>query len=421
MRATRTPALRKFALLLIPVTLVILSAPAFAAQQSQDWALRACKNEVGARIADLPLSEITVETSTADGEGNSVINWRTTRGSSGFCRVSRQGNILQFKVEEMARAAGTGQPDSEESGYIAACRTEAASRLAIRESDIFVHVSTRDAEQTELDWRTRRGARGECRVDRRGRITAFEVNRRNDGDSGGNSGGSGGTAPSEIPYAQRTAYDSGYSWGEDDRGRSRARSYQRHSDLYTADTEAMFGKGYDDGFDRRAKDYRLPASSTGTGAGSGTGTGTGQATPAAVVQPGRYTIEFVASGKMLDLRREDGSTVQQWSGSFLAKKNQVWDIEDTRNGYFYIRSAENGKALTAGGTANGSAVDAQNLGNRREQMWRIKVLEGGEVTIVSRLGPALDLPNGKGDNGLKPQLWQPNDKENQRFRLKPAS
>ena len=389
-------------------------AQAQTATSSQDWALRACKNEAGARIADLPLSEISVEAATNDGEGNAVINWRTTRGSSGFCRVNRQGNIIQFKVEEMARSSGAGQMDAEEAGYAATCRAEAANRIGARPESVFVHVATRDANETDFVWRTRRGAAGVCSVDRRGRITQFEVHRQGEGGGSGTGGGAGSGGGS-IPYAQRAAYDSGYSWGEDDAQQRRTRSYQRHNELYTPETEAMFRKGYDDGFYRRPKDY------SGSGTGTGTGGGTNPSGPAAI-QPGRYAIEFVVSGKVLDLRAEDGKTVQQWSGSFVInKKNQMWDIEDARNGYFYIRSAENGRALTARGSTNGSAVESDNLSNRREQQWRIKVLDSGEVIILSRLGPALDLPGGDKDNGVKPHLWQEHGRENQRFRLKPVS
>lgn len=377
------------------------------AQSTQDWALRACKNEVGSRIADLPLSEITVQASTPDGDGNAIINWRSTRGSLGFCRVNRQGNVTQFKVEEMARPVGPdNEQDPVEAGYVTTCRAEAASRLAVRESDVFVHVSTRNSDDTELDWRTRRGSSGACRVDRRGRLAEFEMYRNNDERSG-----SGGPAAQpSLPYAQRAAYDSGHSWGQDDDRSNRSRSHQRYSDLYTSETEAMFRKGYEDGFDRRAKDYRLPQAQPGTGA-----------KPSGEIRPGRYVIESVASSKVLDLRNEDGTTVQQWSGSLISRKNQLWDIEDARYGYFYIRSTENGKALTAGGQTNGSPVQAMPLANRREQQWRIKVLASGEIQLLSRSGLALDLPDGKRDNGLRLQLWQEHGRDNQRFRLKPSS
>jgi hypothetical protein len=66
-------------------------------------------------------------------------------------------------------------------------------------------------------------------------------------------------------------------------------------------------------------------------------------------------------------------------------------------------------------------VEATVLGNRREQQWRIKLLESGEAILVSRLGPALDLPGGDNDNGVKPHLWQEHGRDNQRFRLKPTS
>src|SRR5262249_20347010 len=72
------------------------------------------------------------------------------------------------------------------------------------------------------------------------------------------------------------------------------------------------------------------------------------------VQPGRYEIEVALTGKVLDLRREDMRTVQQFYRGNV--RNQQWDIESAGGGYYYIRSVENGAYLTAEGTFNGSRV-----------------------------------------------------------------
>jgi hypothetical protein len=56
--------------------------------------------------------------------------------------------------------------------------------------------------------------------------------------------------------------------------------------------------------------------------------------------PGRYEIENVASGKVLDLNRQDQRTVVQWSRTHA--QTQLWDIEDAGNGYVYVKSAATG-------------------------------------------------------------------------------
>ncbi len=66
-------------------------------------AARACRDEVGRHITDLPLSDIEVDPISTDAQGNVIVTWRTPRSASGFCRVNSSNQIVEFKVEEMSR------------------------------------------------------------------------------------------------------------------------------------------------------------------------------------------------------------------------------------------------------------------------------------------------------------------------------
>jgi hypothetical protein len=73
-----------------------------ASWDSQE-AARACKNEVARHIADLPLSDISVDPIAGNTQENSIVIWLTARGSSGYCRLDRFNRMVGFKVEEMSR------------------------------------------------------------------------------------------------------------------------------------------------------------------------------------------------------------------------------------------------------------------------------------------------------------------------------
>lgn len=133
--------------------------------------------------------------------------------------------------------------------------------------------------------------------------------------------------------------------------------------------------------------------------------------------PGRYAIQFVHSGKFLDMRREDQETVQQWSGS--GARNQQWDIEDAGGGWIYLRSVENAKAMEVASNrpSDGTPVVARPRANTDAQKWRIVDWGNGEYGIVSRLGRALDLHAFQTDEGVKVQMWTENRAANQRFKF----
>ncbi len=133
---------------------------------------------------------------------------------------------------------------------------------------------------------------------------------------------------------------------------------------------------------------------------------------------GRYQIQSVASNHFLDLRREDNSTLQQWSGS--GALNQQWDFEDAGNGYFYIRSVESGRILEVATSRDGAAVVAkgQQVG-RDNQKFRVIDAGNGQSLIMAKNGKVLDLPNNARNEGQSLQIWGEHRRENQRFVFKP--
>jgi hypothetical protein len=132
--------------------------------------------------------------------------------------------------------------------------------------------------------------------------------------------------------------------------------------------------------------------------------------------PGRYEIENVASGKVLDLNRQDQRTVVQWPRSHA--QSQLWDIVDAGNGYVYIKSAVTGLVMDIdGGRArDGARVITSQPSGSDSQLWKVEG-NGGERRFTSRLGIALDLPHGSHDDGVEYQTWSGAGQDNQRFRF----
>ncbi|MEK7833708.1 MAG: RICIN domain-containing protein [Acidobacteriota bacterium] len=132
---------------------------------------------------------------------------------------------------------------------------------------------------------------------------------------------------------------------------------------------------------------------------------------------GRYRVEIVATGKALDLRMEDKKTVQQWAVG--GARNQQWDFVDAGGGFYFITSAENGKALDVEGgrVRDGVAIITATRGGSDNQKWKIADNGRGEFTIISKVGKSLESPAGKREDGVKLQIAEPHGLENQRFRL----
>jgi hypothetical protein len=149
--------------------------------------------------------------------------------------------------------------------------------------------------------------------------------------------------------------------------------------------------------------------------------------PSGYFGPGRYQIQNVASGKVLDVDLRDGRTVRQWAAAYGSDqlnppnnvRNQQWDIEEAGSGFVRIKSAQTGMNLDVQQPYVHEAVPVilSRPGNDQTQLWRIEDLGQGWVKITSRIGKSLDLPDGSHNNGTHLQVFPPNGGDNQKFLL----
>jgi len=149
--------------------------------------------------------------------------------------------------------------------------------------------------------------------------------------------------------------------------------------------------------------------------------------PSGYSGPGRYQIENVASGKVLDVDLRDGRTIRQWAAAYGSDqlnppnnvRNQQWDIEEAGSGFVRIKSAQTGMNLDVQQPYVHEAVPVilSRAGNDQTQLWRIEDVGQGRVKITSRIGKSLDLPDGSHSNGTHLQVFPPNGGDNQQFLL----
>ena len=132
--------------------------------------------------------------------------------------------------------------------------------------------------------------------------------------------------------------------------------------------------------------------------------------------PGRYEIINVKSGKVIDLDRNDQTSVIQFASR--GTNNQVWDIRDAGGGFYSLRNAMNGHALEAVGTSNSTQVKATRSGGQSSQQWRLDEGKNGSALIVSRLGKSLDIPDGTSRDGAPVQMYDKNGESNQQFKFR---
>jgi len=131
--------------------------------------------------------------------------------------------------------------------------------------------------------------------------------------------------------------------------------------------------------------------------------------------PGRYIITNVRSGKVLDLDRNNQTTVLQFSPR--GTENQAWEIRPAREGFFFIRNMMNGYALTAADERNGAPLLGTPFNGSEAQMFRLDTSRDGNTIILSRRGRALDVPGGTTRDGARVNVFEPNGDANQRWVL----
>ena len=135
--------------------------------------------------------------------------------------------------------------------------------------------------------------------------------------------------------------------------------------------------------------------------------------------PGSYEITNVKSGKLLDLDRNDQTTVIQFSSR--QTDNQTWYIQQANSGTWYIRNGMNGNALTATQDRNAAPVQGLAYTGDPSQQWAIEAGKDGNAVIVSRWNKALDIPDGSDRDGVRVQIYDSNGDSNQRFALRQIS
>jgi hypothetical protein len=135
--------------------------------------------------------------------------------------------------------------------------------------------------------------------------------------------------------------------------------------------------------------------------------------------PGRYEITNLKSGKVLDLDRNDQTSVIQFSSR--GTDNQMWDIRAAGSGFYSLQSVMNGNALETTGNRNSTPVRATRFNGGSSQQWRFVTGKDGNALIVSRLGKTLDIPDGTNSDGARVQIYDSNGDSNQQFTFRQVS
>jgi len=122
--------------------------------------------------------------------------------------------------------------------------------------------------------------------------------------------------------------------------------------------------------------------------------------------PGPYEITNLKSGKVLDLDRNDQTSVIRFSSR--GTDNQVWEIRPADSGFYYLQNTMNGNALEAIGTRNSTRVRVTEFSGGSSQKWRIGFLAlatlavaqvrtiGTGTSISMRTNETIDVKNSDG-------------------------
>lgn len=129
--------------------------------------------------------------------------------------------------------------------------------------------------------------------------------------------------------------------------------------------------------------------------------------------PGRYEIMNLQSGRVIDLDRNDQSTVIQFSTR--GTDNQAWDVQRADGGYFYLRNAMNGYALEASSDRNSAPLRGAPFNGSPSQQWRIDPGKDGNAIMFNRNGKVIDVPDGTKREGERLQTYGLTGDANQRF------
>lgn len=140
--------------------------------------------------------------------------------------------------------------------------------------------------------------------------------------------------------------------------------------------------------------------------------------PSGPLASGRYTIQLVATRRMMDVG--SGQLVQRSANSTLS---QQWDIEDTGGGYYLVRSADTGDVWTVSGSGDsGSTVTlTSEQRNSDTQLWQVITGPDNGYYFITKRDKSLDSPSSARREGGRMQVYSRNGEANQRFLLQQLS
>ena len=133
--------------------------------------------------------------------------------------------------------------------------------------------------------------------------------------------------------------------------------------------------------------------------------------------PGQYEITNTRSGMVLEIDRNDQSSVMQ--SASRGTNSQVWEVRDADSGFYYLQNIVNGYALESVGTGNGARAIATRFNGRANQQWRFDTSRNGDALIISRLGNMLDIQGMTGSE--RARVYQGNGSSGQQFRFRQLS
>src|SRR6266404_47307 len=109
--------------------------------------------------------------------------------------------------------------------------------------------------------------------------------------------------------------------------------------------------------------------------------------------PGRYQITNARTGGVLEMDRDDQTSIRLVPVAVASQGNQGWEIEPAATqGYFIIRNPMGSTALETVGPRGRPTVRAMPYHGGLSQQWRFDADPAGATLIVSRSGRILNTP-----------------------------
>ncbi|NJN88010.1 MAG: hypothetical protein HC881_19110 [Leptolyngbyaceae cyanobacterium SL_7_1] len=154
--------------------------------------IQTCKNQVGIQFLDVPMANIEMEPVAVDDQNIAELNWKTTSGAVGTCRITENNEIVEFVVQDpggstpnlspLPNQTGTAQGTQEQ---LQSCQTRVADTLNIAETDVRVTAAPPDSQgNTVVNWQTTNGGLGYCRVNSSNEVIELVVQRRDGSNTG---------------------------------------------------------------------------------------------------------------------------------------------------------------------------------------------------------------------------------------------